>query len=694
MAYTINKTDGTIIATVVDGQINQSSTSITLIGKNFSGFGEYLNENLIKILENFASTGVEPTPALTGQLWYDLEENRVKVYSGTEWKAVGTSALAATRPLDISTGDFWFSTVDNQLYFYDGSRDYLIGPDYSSSQGQSGLKVETIEDSSRRNRTIVTLYIGGEIGGFFSTVEFTPRFPIPNYTANIIKIGFNPLNDAFKFVGTSNNSDKLGNVEAVFYARKNQATIFTEQLTVSNDQGIRWGSGPQGQAGVESGGDVYFRNSSNNFKMAFKVTKNNNSLTAMTIEPSSTGDDVINIFQSNANSQVNVGGSMTVAGDLTVEGATIIIQSETLTLKDKNIELAVPSSGSPSDISADGGGLILKGNTDHSILWDNATNTWVSTESIDIPSLGAYKIDGVSVLEDTGVGIQLSVAVTSAPGVTSFGILNNLTIDNLVFNSNIISNNGTTLPYPDGGNSGGINATDLHIEPRGNLYLDGATKPKLIGIQTTNENSINQTVEAQEVLTTAELSEATSKKYVTNLVRSRSIALTMDVTGRGLIGYDSDEPVGLTDADVETELTSIAPVNEYEVGTIARIATWRYFLENIPSVSTVGSTLDPEHGEQWAGGNMIATETLYDVTGALTPGGTPGTYNAIKEVAVDSQIPTQKPPRFYVVRGLITCILTQTGPTTIEWVLDTRTEDDVVPGATGAGISSFIRPLW
>ena len=51
MAYQINKTDGTIVATVADGQIDTLSTDITLIGKNYSGFGEAFNENLVKILE-------------------------------------------------------------------------------------------------------------------------------------------------------------------------------------------------------------------------------------------------------------------------------------------------------------------------------------------------------------------------------------------------------------------------------------------------------------------------------------------------------------------------------------------------------------------------------------------------------------------------------------------------------------------
>ena len=61
MAYLITKSDGTTLTTVSDGQIDDLSTDLTLIGKNYSGFGEAFNENLIKLLENFAST-VRPVP--------------------------------------------------------------------------------------------------------------------------------------------------------------------------------------------------------------------------------------------------------------------------------------------------------------------------------------------------------------------------------------------------------------------------------------------------------------------------------------------------------------------------------------------------------------------------------------------------------------------------------------------------------
>ena len=69
MAYTINLKDGTILATVADGTIN-TDTSITIVGKNYAGYGEFLNENMVKLLESGANSS-QPTAPLTGQLWFD-----------------------------------------------------------------------------------------------------------------------------------------------------------------------------------------------------------------------------------------------------------------------------------------------------------------------------------------------------------------------------------------------------------------------------------------------------------------------------------------------------------------------------------------------------------------------------------------------------------------------------------------------
>ena len=65
MAYQINKTDGTLLVQLVDGSIDTATTDITLIGRNYSGFGESINENFVKMLENFANTAAPSNP-LTG----------------------------------------------------------------------------------------------------------------------------------------------------------------------------------------------------------------------------------------------------------------------------------------------------------------------------------------------------------------------------------------------------------------------------------------------------------------------------------------------------------------------------------------------------------------------------------------------------------------------------------------------------
>ena len=91
MAYTINKTDGTNIATITDGTIN-NTTSLTLIGKSYSGWGEILNEDLVKLLENSSGTSA-PTAPLTGELWFDTSTGQLKVYNGTAFEPVSYTHL-------------------------------------------------------------------------------------------------------------------------------------------------------------------------------------------------------------------------------------------------------------------------------------------------------------------------------------------------------------------------------------------------------------------------------------------------------------------------------------------------------------------------------------------------------------------------------------------------------------------------
>ena len=77
MSYILNKTDGTLLVTLVDGSIDTTSTDITLVGRNYKGFGEFINENYIKMLENFSSRSA-PTNPLKGHLWYETSDARLK----------------------------------------------------------------------------------------------------------------------------------------------------------------------------------------------------------------------------------------------------------------------------------------------------------------------------------------------------------------------------------------------------------------------------------------------------------------------------------------------------------------------------------------------------------------------------------------------------------------------------------------
>jgi hypothetical protein len=135
-------------------------------------------------------------------------------------------------------------------------------------------------------------------------------------------------------------------------------------------------------------------------------------------------------------------GTVVIKGDLQVDGTTTTVNSTTLTVDDKNIELG--STASPSDATADGGGITLKGTTNKTLNWVDSTDSWTSSENVDLASGKTYKINGTDVLTSSQV---LGKAVPSGTivGTSDSQTLTNKTLTTPVISS--ISNTGTlTLP--------------------------------------------------------------------------------------------------------------------------------------------------------------------------------------------------------------------------------------------------------
>ena len=123
---------------------------------------------------------------------------------------------------------------------------------------------------------------------------------------------------------------------------------------------------------------------------------------SFTIDPATVGDNT---------------GTLGVAGNLQVDGTTTTVNSTTLTVDDKNIELGTVNT--PSDTTADGGGITLKGATDKTILWDNANDNWSFSEHVNVVTGKEYKVNNASVLNATTLGSSVvNSSLTTVAGGT------------------------------------------------------------------------------------------------------------------------------------------------------------------------------------------------------------------------------------------------------------------------------------
>ena len=367
MAYTINKTDGTVVATITDGTIN-NTTSLTLFGKSYSGFGGLLNENLVKLLENSSSTSA-PSAPLKGELWFDASTNQIKVYDGSSFKPTGGAKSQATAPTSPSAGDLWTDSDDDQLYVYTGSAWQLVGPVYTSGQTLSGWKIETLA-SSGGNKVVSSMYVGNTRVAILSKETFTPSASQSgfaeikagltlNSTLSAVFEGSTTSASAVDVSGTTNTSATV--IAGGNFLRADAADTTTGALTVDTDSGVIIGDSQELTITVSSN-DVTVAQTSQDKDLKFTVNDGGVTKTPLQL----TGAD----------GGVDITGDVTITGNLNISGEYNASSSVINTYDDAFIKLNNGNS------ETDSGMIVETSDTDDArLFYDVSENYWAAGEN-------------------------------------------------------------------------------------------------------------------------------------------------------------------------------------------------------------------------------------------------------------------------------------------------------------------------
>lgn len=251
MPYILTKSNGTQLTVIQDGSLD-NSTDLTFVGKNYAGYGQVQNENLVKLLENFANnTNNPPSKPLTGQLWYDTSRKKLNVYNGATFQEFTLgNTISATKPTDQTIGDFYWDAADQKLYVYNGLEYVLIGPPGNSSPLVSSIVASTVNDFNPPNTHVILKgKIGNDTPAIFSSVDFQP-----DSGSDIVSQGFSYVKRgitlpgtsissgvssgaSYFFWGTAGDSLKLGGLDASNYVLRSSLTGLPS-LTLISDDGI------------------------------------------------------------------------------------------------------------------------------------------------------------------------------------------------------------------------------------------------------------------------------------------------------------------------------------------------------------------------------------------------------------------------------------------------------------------------
>jgi len=326
MPYQVNFTDreNKVPITVFDNTSNED-TSLTIPGRNVTGYGQIIAENFVSLLENFASETAPANP-IEGQLWYDVSNNTLQIYDSTNWKAASSIQKSITEPSveTANVGELWVDTINQQLYIFSGTRWILVGPNFSSGL-RSGPIVEQIVDSDNLDRIILTFYIDDNPIFIVSKDTFTPKTSIAGFTT--ISSGLNITDSNVDVAGLdailnsrAQSADALNisgtEVPATRFLRSDVVNTLEQGLNIRNNSGITLGAdGNVSLSNTAAGVRLY--NNSPGSSIDLQTNRDGTPSTVLRVQNQNIG-----INKQDPDFALDVVGDIALTGELTVSNTT------------------------------------------------------------------------------------------------------------------------------------------------------------------------------------------------------------------------------------------------------------------------------------------------------------------------------------------------------------------------------------
>jgi hypothetical protein len=431
MSYTITFTNGRTLAVLSDQSFDKVSTSITLIGKNVNAYGQDINNNFVGLLENFANIS-EPRSPVQGQLWFDTTEGRMKVYTTSSFKPVGAPTIGTTPPASAMTGDFWVHPTEKLLYFYAGGTWLPSSKIYSDTGGKTGWIAEAVPTIGNTSTVVANFYVNDDLVAAATdlTINLNPSSSYASlYGTNTLMPGITMV-PGYKIYGTATNALAVEGLSPSNFIQKGVYQSTTGTIDILNNTGLGIGTYTDLRLMVSNGVSVLASTIANrNFELRYNNLVSGSSSTALTIDAT---NNRIGLFTKIPAAALDLVGDMVVRGNLTVLGTSTLITSSELAVQDKNIILGNVSS--PSDVTADGGGITLKGTTDKTLRWLDVDDSWHVSDHFSLATGKQFRINGTKVIDGTSLGPNIA----SAPGLVTLPVLTYLTASNITITGSTI----------------------------------------------------------------------------------------------------------------------------------------------------------------------------------------------------------------------------------------------------------------